>query len=84
MPVCRATTSGAHLGQVTFGYGPVEADHRQVIRPEVVPAAHRGDQDGVRTDPGREISVPGMRQQPGPHQAHRDIHHGPAEREMRQ
>jgi hypothetical protein len=26
--------------------------------------------------------VPGMRQRPGPHQAHRDIHHGPAEREV--
>jgi aryl-alcohol dehydrogenase-like predicted oxidoreductase len=34
---------GAHLGQVTLGYGPVEADHLQIVRPEVVPAADRGD-----------------------------------------
>jgi len=42
-PGVHGNDFGAHLGQVTLGYGPVEADHRQIIRPEVVPAADRGD-----------------------------------------
>jgi len=72
----------AQLGQVALYHGPVEADHRKVVGPEVVPPAQRGEQDNIGPDPCRQVGVPGMRQHTGPQQAHRDIHHGPAQREV--
>ena len=69
----------AHPARVALGHAPVEADHGEVIGHEIAGPVERGDQHGVRPDPGREVSVPGVRQHPGAHQAHRDIHHGAAE-----
>jgi hypothetical protein len=73
---------GAHPVQVAFGHAPVEADHGEVIGHEIACPVQRGDQHSVGPDPGREVSVPGVRQHPGVQQAHRDIHHGAAEREV--
>ena len=74
---------GAYPARVALGHGSVEADHGQVIGHELACPVQRGDKQGVRPDPGREVSVPGMRQHPGAHQAHRDIHYGAAERNVR-
>jgi hypothetical protein len=72
---------GAHPAQVAFGHAPVEADHGQVIGHEIACPVQRG----VSTTSGptrAEVSVPGVRQHPGVQQAHRDVHHGAAEREV--
>ena len=73
---------GAHPAQVALGHAPVEADHGEVIGHEIACPVQRGDQHSVGPDPGREVSVPGVRQHPGVQQAHRDIHYGAAEREV--
>ena len=70
------------IPQVAFGHAPVEADHGEVIWHEIACPVQRGDQRSVGPDPGREVSVPGVRQHPSVQQAHRDIHHGAAEREV--
>ena len=80
--VCSGHDLRAHPGRVALGHGSVEADHGQVIGHEVAGRVQRGDEHGVRPDPGREVSVPGVRQHPGAHQAHRDVHHGAAERKV--
>ena len=54
----------AHPARVAHGHRSIEADHGQVIGHEVAGPVRRGDQHGVRPDPGREVSVPGMRQHP--------------------
>jgi hypothetical protein len=56
---------GAHPVQVAFGHAPVEADHGEVIGHEIACPVQRGDQHSVGPDPGREVSVPGVRQHPG-------------------
>ena len=55
---------GAHPAQVAFGHAPVEADHGEVIGHEIACPVQRGDQYDVGPDPGREVSVPGVRQHP--------------------
>jgi hypothetical protein len=73
---------GAHPAHVALGHGSVQADHREVVGHEVACPVQRGDQHSAGPDPGREVGVPGVRQHPGVQQAHRDIHHGAAEREV--
>ena len=68
--------------QVACGHAPVEADHGEVIGHEIACPVQRGDQYDVGPDPGREVRVPGVRQHTGVQQAHRDVHHGAAEREV--
>jgi len=52
-PVSVPTRAGWPLG-----HGSGEADHGQVIGHEIAGPVQRGDEHGVRPDPGREVSVP--------------------------
>jgi hypothetical protein len=55
----------AHLGAPpATASGPAAADHGEVIGHEIACPVQRGDQRSVGPDPGREVSVPGVRRHP--------------------